>query len=170
MYRLGAVALGNLFGLALLIPGLRYLLDPLGRAAGSGEFRPLTTLDQLKVGEPRSFAVLATRRDAWVKYPKEPVGSVWLIRQGPDAKEPVLALSSECPHLSCPVNLGGDGKSFLCPCHNSTFAVDGERTNNVAARGMDRLEVKLAGAGDSAEVLVKFQRFQPQIAEKKPLG
>ena len=34
---------------------------------------------------------------------------------------------------------------------------------------MDALEVKLS-AGDDPEVRVKFERFQPQIAEKKPLA
>ena len=118
-YRLGAIALGNVFGLALAIPGIKFLLDPLGKKAGGGEFRPLTRLGQLKVGEPESFAVIAARQDAWVRFPPEPVGSVWLVRQPEGSKEPVVAFTAECPHLSCPVNLAGDRKSFFCPCHNS---------------------------------------------------
>ena len=81
VFRLGAVALGNLFALALAVPGVRFLLDPLGKKADEGDFRVLTTLGQLPVGEPRSFAIIARRRDAWVQYPEEPVGSVWLVRQ-----------------------------------------------------------------------------------------
>ena len=34
------------------------------------------------VGEPRSFAIIARRRDAWVQYPEEPVGSVVLELDG----------------------------------------------------------------------------------------
>jgi menaquinol-cytochrome c reductase iron-sulfur subunit len=169
VFRLGAVALGNLFALALAIPGIKFLLDPLGKKASGGSFQPLTTLGQLKVGEPRSFAILARRRDGWVRYPDEPVGSVWLIRQPEGSKEPVLALSGKCPHLSCPVPLAPDGKSFLCPCHGANFALDGKKLNAVAARGMDSLSVELTQAADP-EVLVKFERFQPQSAEKKPLA
>ena len=60
VFRLGAIALGNLFALALAVPGVKFLLDPLGKAVGlrasSGR---LTRLGQLKVGEPQAFAVIA---------------------------------------------------------------------------------------------------------------
>ena len=36
LYRLGALALGNLFALALAVPGLKYLLNPLGKPSGTG--------------------------------------------------------------------------------------------------------------------------------------
>jgi nitrite reductase/ring-hydroxylating ferredoxin subunit len=169
LFRLGAVALGQLFALGLVIPGLKYWLDPLGKKSGGGDFRPLTRLDQLKVGEPQAFAIIAERQDAWVKYPAEPIGSVWLIRQPEGSKEPVLAFNAECPHLGCPVNLAPDRKSFLCPCHQAAFTFGGQRTNEVAARGMDSLPVELS-AGPDPEVAVKFERFQPQTAEKKPLA
>jgi Rieske Fe-S protein len=169
LFRLGAVALGNLFAVALAVPGLKYLLDPLGKKSSGGEFRPLTRLDQLKVGEPQAFAILAERQDAWVKYPTEPVGSVWLIRQPEGSKEPVLAFTAECPHLGCPVNLAPDRKSFLCPCHQANFSFDGKKLNDVPPRGMDQLDVELT-AGNDPEVAVKFERFQPQTAEKKPLA
>jgi quinol---cytochrome c reductase iron-sulfur subunit, bacillus type len=168
LFRLGAIALGNLFALALAVPGVKYLLDPLGKKPASGEFHPLTRLGQLKVGEPRSFAIIAERRDAWIKYPKEPIGSVWLVRQPEGSKEPVLAFTAECPHLSCPVNLAPDRKTFLCPCHQANFTFDGKKINEVAARGMDSLTVEFSGDTDP-EVRVKFERFQPQSAEKKPL-
>ena len=87
LYRWGAVALGNAFALSVAIPGLRYLLDPLGKSAEGGQFRPMTRLSQLKAGEPQAFSVIAKRQDSWVRYPPEPVGSVWLVRQ-PDGAEP----------------------------------------------------------------------------------
>jgi menaquinol-cytochrome c reductase iron-sulfur subunit len=167
LFRLGAAALGSLFGVALAVPGIKFLLDPLGKKAAGRAFRPLTTLGQLKVGEPRAFAIIARRQDAWVRYPEEPVGSVWLVRQPEGSKEPVLAFSAECPHLSCSVKLAPDRRTFLCPCHGANFALDGAKLNEVAARGMDTLSVELS-TGPDPEVLVKFERFQPQSAEKKP--
>ena len=169
VFRLGAVALGNLFALALAVPGIKFLLDPLGKKGPGGSFRPLTTLGQLQVGEPKAFAIIARRQDGWVRYPEEPVGSVWLVRQPEGSKEPVVALSAECPHLSCPIPLAADGKTFLCPCHGANFALDGQKLNAVAARGMDTLAVEISKAGDP-EVFVKFERFQPQSSEKKPLA
>jgi menaquinol-cytochrome c reductase iron-sulfur subunit len=169
LFRLGAVALGNLFALGLTVPGLKYLLDPLGKTSGSAEFKPLTRLGQLKVGEPQAFAIISERTDAWVKYPPEPIGSVWLVRQADGSKEPVLAFTAECPHLGCPVNLSPDRKSFLCPCHQAAFTFEGKKTNEVSPRGMDSLPVELSADNDP-EIAVKFERFQPQTAEKKPLA
>jgi menaquinol-cytochrome c reductase iron-sulfur subunit len=167
-YRLGTIVLGNAFALALAVPGLKYLLDPLWKKGDSGDYRPLARLGQLKVGEPQPFSIIAERQDAWVRYPKQPVGSVWLIRQPEGSKEPVIALSSECPHLSCPVTLSADGKGFLCPCHDSVFDLQGERKNTVSPRSMDRLDVELSTDADP-QVRVKFLRFLPQSEEKKPL-
>ena len=47
------------------------------------------------------------------------------------------ALSGVCPHLGCAV--GWEGKSFLCPCHDSRFGVDGARQTGPAQRGLDPL-------------------------------
>lgn len=168
IFRWAAVALGNAFALAVAVPVVRYLLDPMGRRAGGGSLRPLARLSQLKVGEPQAFAVIARRQDSWVRYPPEPVGSVWLIRQEAGASPPVLALSAECPHLSCPVNLAPDRKTFLCPCHQASFRLDGATLNAVSPRAMDALDVVLSDDADP-EVRVRFERYQPQSREKKPL-
>ena len=168
-YRYGTLALGGLVTLALAVPGVAYLLDPILKKKGpEGDFEELTSLSRLQVGVPEVFPIIEERQDAWVKYPPEPVGSVWLIRQPDGSKEPVLALSAECPHLGCAVNLSGDRKSFFCPCHTSSFKFGGDPINQIPPRGMDSLEVRLSNDPDP-KVLVKFERFRPQIKEKKPL-
>ena len=166
--RIGTVALGSLMGLALGVPGVAYLLDPLGKKAKAGEARRLARLGELSVGVPKSFPVVEERQDAWVKYPREPVGSVWLVRQPEGDVPEVVAFTAECPHLGCAINLNADGRSFLCPCHTSAFRLDGTPLNPVPPRGMDRLEVELSD-DDDPEVRVRFERFQTQIEEPKPL-
>jgi menaquinol-cytochrome c reductase iron-sulfur subunit len=168
-YRYGTIALGNLVALTLAVPGVAYLLDPLRRTSRQGGFEPVTRLGQLVEGVPQAFPIVDERMDAWVKYPREPIGSVWLIRQAAGSPEPVIALTAECPHLGCAVNLGAEGKSFLCPCHTSNFDFQGKPLNQVPPRPMDRLEVKVS-TGDDPEVQVKFQRFRTQSEEKIPLA
>jgi menaquinol-cytochrome c reductase iron-sulfur subunit len=165
---LATVAVGSLIGLVLAVPGAAYVLSPLRKRGREGGFETLARLSQLEVGVPRSFAIIEERQDAWVKYPREPVGSVWLIRQPKGSGTEVLALSSECPHLGCAVNLTADGKSFLCPCHTSAFNLEGKPQNPVPPRPMDRLDVEIT-KGDDPEVRVKFQRFRTQSEEKIPL-
>jgi menaquinol-cytochrome c reductase iron-sulfur subunit len=170
-YSVAANALGGLIALVVAVPGVAYLLNPiLGRKGDAlGGFRQLpVTLGELPVGTPRQFPIIEARDDAWVKYPPEPVGSVWLIRQPEGATEPVLAFTAECPHLGCSINLAADGANFFCPCHNSAFKLDGERLNNTPPRPMDRLEVETP-EGPDEPIRVKFQRFRTQSKEKTPL-
>jgi Rieske Fe-S protein len=160
--------MGTLLGLAVAVPGVAYIASPLRKKGREEAFETPTHLKELEVGVPRSFAIIQERRDAWVKYPREPVGSVWLVRQPDGSDPPVIALASECPHLGCAVNLTADGKSFLCPCHTSAFDLKGTPQNQVPPRPMDRLEVELT-KGDDPEVRVKFQRFRTASEEKIPL-
>ncbi len=168
-HRFGTIFLGNVIALALALPGVAYVLDPLRRKTKEGESQRLAKLSELTVGEPRAFAVIEERQDAWVKYPREPVGSVWLIRQPEGVKPAVIAFTSECPHLGCAVNLDAAGKSFLCPCHTSRFDLAGKPENSVPPRGMDTLDVELS-TDDDPEVRVKFQRFRTMEKEKTPLA
>ncbi len=171
-YRYGSIVLGGLIKLVVVVPAIAFLVSPLRRrssAAGDGAFEALTSLSQLKVGVPRSFTIIQDQTDAWVKYPSEPVGSVWLIRQPAGAKPEVIAFTAECPHLGCAINLSADGKSFLCPCHTSAFDSDGKPENQVPPRPMDRLDLELSAEPDP-KVGIKFQRFRTLAEEKIPLA
>ena len=165
----GTILLGNVVALAVAVPGVGYILDPLRRKSKQGESQRLAKLSELTVGKPEAFAVIDARQDAWVKYPREPVGSVWLVRQLEGTKPAVVAFTAECPHLGCAVNLDAAGKSFLCPCHTSRFDFSGKPENSVPPRGMDTLDVEVT-SGDDPEVRVKFQRFRTQEKEKTPLA
>lgn len=170
LYVLGTNILGALMTLLLAVPGVAYLLTPLRKKGQAGDFRALpVTLAELPVGIPRLFSIVEERTDAWVKYPPEPVGSVWLIRQPEGSSEKVLALTAECPHLGCAVNLAADAKSFFCPCHSSSFELDGSRLNQIPPRPMDSLPVEVADE-PGAPIRVKFERFRTQSEEKIPLG
>lgn len=156
-------------GLALVVPGVAYLLSPLKGRQGGVSFDSCARLSELKVGEPRLFAIVKDLRDAWVKYPREPIGAVWLIRQPAGVDPPVVALTAECPHLGCAVKLAADGKSFLCPCHNSVFDLAGNPENKVSPRPMDPLDVQLTH-GPDPDIQVKFERFRPQADRRIPLA
>ena len=164
-YRFGTVILGTLMTAALAVPGVAYLLDPLRTKRGAARTYKLAKLSDLEVHVPRSYQIVDDRQDAWVKYPLESIGRVWLIRQ-PDNS--VIAFQAECPHLGCAVNLSSDKKMFRCPCHDSAFSFDGTPQNQVPPRPMDRLTVELL-AGSDPVVSVQFERFRAQSEEKIPL-
>lgn len=174
-HKVASVLFGSILGLVLAIPGAAFVLSPVlkrtedaGDTGGDDGFRPIAKLSDLEEGIPRVFPILGKTTDAWVRYPEEPIGSVWIIRHGKD----VTAYSAECPHLGCAVGLGPDGNSFYCPCHTSSFGFDGKAKNAIPPRGMDSLDVKLTASpsGDDPEIRVKFLRFRTAVPEKTPLA
>jgi menaquinol-cytochrome c reductase iron-sulfur subunit len=171
-YRRGSIFLVGLVKLVIVVPAIAFLVSPLRKRRAEDAARAftyLTTLSQLKVGVPRSFSIIQDQADAWVRYPSEPVGSVWLVRQPSGAKPEVTAFTAECPHLGCAINLSPDGRSFFCPCHTSAFGIEGKPENQVPPRPMDQLEVELTAEPDP-KVLVKFQRFRTLAEERIPLA
>ena len=114
-------------------------------------------------GIPRKFPVIAAKVDAWNKFPQVPVGAVYLVRKGGK----VSALNVVCPHAGCFVDYKADRQCYLCPCHNSTFAVDGRINdkNSPSPRDMDPLEVQVRGT----EIWVEFQNFEAGKHERIPV-
>jgi menaquinol-cytochrome c reductase iron-sulfur subunit len=164
--------LGLAIACVLAVPGVAYLLTPvLRRKQNAGSFVPVARLSDLEPGVPRVFPVIQSRKDAWVTYPPEPVGSVWLVRQPEGDGRPVLAFTSECPHLACPITLAHDAQGFFCPCHVSSFQLDGKRTQGASLRDMDSLEIEPFPAGDPDPLIrVRFQRFQSNTEARIPLA
>ncbi len=156
-------------GTAAILPpiaaGVAVLLDPVRRKAAVGQFIHVTSLSALpEDGSPRKFSIIMTREDAWNKSPNVPVGAVYLRRA--DEKK-AQALNVVCPHAGCFVDYVPARKSYLCPCHNSTFALDGQINDlkSPAPRGLDELEVEIR---NGTEIWVKFQNFHSGQAEKIP--
>lgn len=168
----GAAAAGTA-GLALLAPlwsGLRVVLDPLRRGRGQAEagFVRVTTLAALPDdGVPRKFPVVASRVDAWNTFASVPVGAVYLRRAG--GGDGIEAFNVVCPHAGCFVTLAADRSRFVCPCHKSSFGLDGavNDPSSPSPRDMDALDVEVR---DDGEVWVRFQNFRPGTPSKTPLA
>ena len=145
--------------------GITALLDPLRRRGGASDLVLVTRLSAVpEDGSPRKFTVTKDRTDAWATYANTPVGAVYLRR----TDSGVLALNTVCPHAGCFVGVAPDRSRFACPCHKSSFDLDGA-VNDPASpspRDMDALDVEIRN-GD--EVWVRFQHFLPGREEKTPV-
>ena len=148
-----------------LVPGVRYIADPLvRRTGGSARWKRVAKLDDLPTELPVSCAVVGERVDAWTRSPAQRLGTVWLRKKGP---REIVALQAECPHLGCSVQLDRDARRFACPCHESFFDLEGKQTSGPSPRGMDALETRVTADGD---VEVKFERFRTQTRDRVELG
>ena len=162
------------------IAGIFYL-DPILRKKGGadgGDGGELDGFIRLPVtrdvvpddGQPVAVTVKATLDDAWNRFKDVPVGSVWLRKQ-PDGE--IMAFSSVCPHLGCSVNYRRSEGDFFCPCHTSSFDLDGKKTNEVPPRDMDDLQIKTATNGtvdeQGQELWLKYQNFKGGKPEQIPV-
>jgi menaquinol-cytochrome c reductase iron-sulfur subunit len=159
-----ALAIGGITSLIPFLSGLTVLLDPLRRKSGAGGpvyVAPLGSLPEN--GEPQKFPVLATREDAWNRAPNTPVGAVYLRRTAAG----VAAFNAMCPHAGCFIDYSAERKCFKCPCHNSEFKLDGQRTASTcpSPRAMDELVAEVR----KDEVWVRFQNFRAGDKDKIPV-
>ncbi len=160
-----AVVIGGIITLIPPAAGLLVFLDPLRRKTASGGPVLVTTLSSLpEDGEPRKFPVLATRVDAWNRTPNVPIGAVYLQRFKDGT---VRALNVVCPHAGCFVEYRTGRNHYFCPCHNSSFGLDGkiQDPKSPSPRALDDLKVEIRPGG---EVWVTFQNFRAGVHEKIP--
>lgn len=162
-----AAGLGTATVLVPAAAGLTVLLDPLRRKSAAGEKMLITSLEALpRDGTPQKFAILANRVDAWNNLPNAPVGAIYLRRTGEKSAE---ALNVVCPHAGCFVDFRSEKKDYYCPCHNSSFGINGSISDpkSPSPRGLDALEVEVR---NEKEVWVLFQNFQTGHSEKIPVA
>jgi Rieske Fe-S protein len=76
-------------------------------------------LSELQLGEPRL-----------AEYGQD---SVFVVKT---SGTKALVFSAACPHVGCTLSFNKQSDKFVCPCHKSTFALDGHRLKGPAPRGM----------------------------------
>ncbi len=158
------IGLGSAFiGLVLGKPAVEYVVDPLLRAGGKKErWLRVAKLESLDDKRPVAVPVIGEQVDAWTRQPNVRLGMVWLRKKGAG----VEALTAECPHLGCKVGYEPQRKRFHCPCHDSSFSLDGTKLGGPAPRSMDPLDARVV----DGQVEVRFVRFRAQIKEREEVG
>jgi menaquinol-cytochrome c reductase iron-sulfur subunit len=162
-----ATLLGGIAAAVPLAAGFLVATDPLRRKSAAAAAIRVTTLDALPAdGVPRRFPVIAAKTDAWNRFGAAPIGAVYLRRTADDK---VAALNVVCPHAGCFVDFMAGNGTFRCPCHQSSFAVDGKIADarSPSPRGLDSLPVEVKADGS---VWVAFQNFQAGRPDKVPVA
>ena len=142
----GTCALGGAVAAGVIVPAARMLLYPRTARVVVTATEPIDIGAAAAVpadGRAVKLAVVApTVRDAWTAKTNVPLGAAFVRR---DQAGNLVALSSICPHLGCAVALAADEKQFVCPCHDSSFALTGERQAGPAERDLDPLPIEEVG-------------------------
>lgn len=124
---------------ALGLPALVYLFLP-PKIKGRQEWTEIGSLTNLATGVPVEMAFRQNRIDGW-KITSEK-STAWVVKQ---ADNSVVAYGPQCTHLGCAYHWDDAKHEFLCPCHNSLFAIDGKVISGPAPRPLDRYDVKVNG-------------------------
>lgn len=165
---MGTTVAGFLTAVAALIPisaAVAVFLDPLRKrkSAAAGDLVLVTTLDALPDdGLPHEFPIIRERQDAWTHHPAQTIGTIFLRRTG---ETDVEAWTTICPHAGCKVAFLARKDEFFCPCHSSSFNLEGVQIQGVSPRPLDTLEVDQQRLAQG-EVWVNYQRFRTGLAEK----
>jgi cytochrome b6-f complex iron-sulfur subunit len=69
-----------------------------------------------------------------------------------------IALSLRCTHLGCSINWEESKKSFVCPCHSSSFRIDGDVLNPPAPKALDYFPIKIENGIVKVDVGTKLTR------------
>lgn len=125
--------LGAVMSAALGVPAIAYLFSPAKSRVKGSEWVDVADIGKLPVGEPAEVLFRRRRVDGWKVVDEKT--SAWIIKQ---SDSECYALAPGCTHLGCAYSWQKDKKEFLCPCHTSTFSVDGKVTAGPAPRPLDR--------------------------------
>jgi menaquinol-cytochrome c reductase iron-sulfur subunit len=124
---------------ALGIPALIYLFFP-PKARKEDPWVEIGDVTKLAPNAPVEMVFRRNRVDGW-KVTSEK-GTAWVVKH---ADNSVTAFGPQCTHLGCAYHWDDRKNEFLCPCHNSLFAVDGKVVSGPAPRPLDRYDTKVQG-------------------------
>ena len=124
---------------ALGIPALGYLFLP-PRIRQENQWVDAGDVSQLTPDSPVEMTFRRTRIDGWKVMSEK--STAWVVKR-PDSS--IAAFGPQCTHLGCAYHWEESKNEFVCPCHNSVFAVDGRVISGPAPRPLDRYESKVEG-------------------------
>jgi len=136
--------LGGLMTATLAAPAAAYLLIR-PKSQKQSDLVAAADLAQLTVGKPEEVVFRRTRVDGWRVLNEK--ATAWVLRK--DDRN-VVAFAPQCTHLGCAYHWDEKENNFLCPCHTSTFSIDGKVLTGPAPRPLDRLVTKV----DQGKILI----------------
>lgn len=123
----------------VVIPMLRFAVDPILQPKSEGTFVKVATVDQI-TAEPASFSFSVRQVDGW--YTSDPKLTAWITKSD---QGDIFALSPICKHLGCTVNWNTNPEfqnEYFCPCHGARYTEDGLHLA-VAPAPLDEYQIRI---------------------------
>jgi len=162
-----ANGLGAAAAMAFTLPALGFAVGPIferkkwswqvvGKVAEFpiDTYIPRVITETPGVGETGNTTVYMRKRNPQLdKYPE-------------DQFNRIVAISSRCMHLGCPVRFVEAAERFICPCHGGVYDFSGQRVGGPPVRPLDRFYTRIRNGvvevGPRYSVNSHFVRFSPR--------
>lgn len=141
--------LGSIMGFMVGVPLIGYIISPaIRKGSDEGDLVSLGPLENYPVGLPPTlFTFTRTKINGWERTANS--YGVYVYR--PDESQ-IRVFSNICTHLSCRVTYKEESQTYDCPCHDASFAVDGDVVHGPPPRPLDEYEWQL----EDGNLLINF--------------
>lgn len=119
------------------------------------EWVDIGPIDALPAGRPTQLDHVTTVRDGWLEAKSEK--AVWAVKQ---SQGDIKVFSPICTHLGCGYRWDETERKFLCPCHGSSYDINGLVLGGPAPRPLDVLPSKV----QDGRLLVMYKDFKSGLS------
>ena len=119
---------------------------------------------KINAGPVSNYPLISPKEGAPVKFTD---GKLWVVH----LEQGWWALAQKCPHLGCAVPWCDQSGHFECPCHGSTYNLEGQWVEGPAPRGMDRYPVDVSSGNvviDTSELILGPRHGTSSTTDGKP--
>jgi menaquinol-cytochrome c reductase iron-sulfur subunit len=117
-------------------------------------YRPVTITISPGVGEAGRSTAYVRKNNPHVDGPAK------------DRYDRVVAISTRCAHVGCPVSYVAASERFICPCHGGVYDFRGIRVSGPPPRPLDRFYTRIRNGrvevGPRFSVNSELERFSPR--------
>jgi Rieske Fe-S protein len=163
----GALAAGGIASAAFGLPALGFALGPvferqefrwqdIGALADFNDTNYTPKVIQIVAGIGEAGKSTAYVRKRNPQFDKDK----------PDEFNQIIAISTRCMHLGCPVRYIEASQRFICPCHGGVYDFTGARSGGPPVRPLDRFYTRIREGrvqlGPRYSVNSELQRYDPR--------
>jgi Rieske [2Fe-2S] domain. len=136
------MGVGGFMAANTIMPMLRFAVDPVLQAKGTGDFIATSVKVSELTSEPTRVDFSFKQVDGW--YDSTVTNFAWVYK---DEQGEIVALSPVCKHYGCTVNWNASEdhpNMFFCPCHKGLYYKDGKNVPNTPPRApLDRYDYQI---------------------------
>ncbi|HLM25643.1 MAG TPA: Rieske 2Fe-2S domain-containing protein [Thermoleophilaceae bacterium] len=167
----GALAAGGIASAAFGLPALGFAIGPLFEDQEPDQWQDVGPVSDFNTEAyvPRVINIVAEIGEAGKTtiYVRKALPSDKSPSDKPGVEPlPMVAISTRCAHLGCPVRYIQASQRFVCPCHGGVYDSQGAVAGGPPVRPLDRFYNRVRNGrveiGDRFSLNSKLDRFKPR--------